>query len=144
MKLKDIKNRDQVWNQVNDQVWDQIRSQVLNQVRDQVSSQVSNQVWTQILLPVRNQVSIQVKDHVEWMDVIGPGEIESLFGEKGAVIGIASTVQQARSKRLDSRIPVKGLYHCGDDSGIDLWGVGTELAAKSGNGCAKLILYEEL
>ncbi len=88
--------------------------------------------------------SIQVKNHIEWMDVIGPEEIESLFGEKGAVIGIASTVQQARSKRLDSRIPVKGLFHCGDDSGIDLWGVGTELAAKSGNGCAKLILDEGL
>ncbi len=85
---------------------------------------------------------IQVKDHIEWMDVLGPGEIESLFGEKGAVIGIASTIQQARSKRLDSRTPVKGLYHCGDDSGIHLWGVGTELAAKSGNSCAKLILDE--
>ena len=61
---------------------------------------------------------------------------------KGAVIGIASTVQQGRNNRLDSRTPVKGLYHCGDDSGAPLWGVGTELAARSGNSCARLILEE--
>ncbi len=85
----------------------------------------------------------QIKDHIEWMDVFGPQEIDSLFGEKGAIIGLASTVAQARSNRLASRTPVKGLYHCGDDSGLNLWGVGTELAARSGNECARLILAEE-
>nr|MDO8114896.1 NAD(P)/FAD-dependent oxidoreductase [Candidatus Sigynarchaeota archaeon] len=102
--------------------------------------------FVQILLEKLQKLappSIQIKDHIEWMDMLGPAEIESLFGEKGAVIGIASTVQQARSKRMGSRTPVNGLYHCGDDSGIDLWGVGTELAAKSGRNCAKLILNEE-
>ncbi|MBN2151188.1 MAG: NAD(P)/FAD-dependent oxidoreductase [Candidatus Lokiarchaeota archaeon] len=83
---------------------------------------------------------VQVKDHVEWMDVLGPREIESLFGEKGAVIGIASTIRQARSNRLDAQTPIQGLYHCGDDSGTHLWGVGTELAAKSGQCCAERIL----
>ncbi|HME53824.1 MAG TPA: NAD(P)/FAD-dependent oxidoreductase [Candidatus Lokiarchaeia archaeon] len=87
--------------------------------------------------------SIRIRDHVEWMDVFGPQEIESLFGEKGAVIGIASTVRQGRKNRLDSRTPVRGLFHCGDDSGVNLWGVGTELAARSGLQCAKIILDEK-
>ncbi len=85
---------------------------------------------------------IHLQDHIEWMDVFGPHELESLFGEKGAVVGIAPTVAQARTNRLDSRTPVKGLFHCGDDSGINLWGVGTELAARSGNECARIMLEE--
>ncbi len=101
--------------------------------------------FIQVLLEKLQKITpppVQIRNHIEWMDVFGPEEIESLFGEKGAVIGIASTVQQARNNRLDSQTPVKGLYHCGDDSGVQLWGVGTELAARSGNCCAKLILDE--
>ncbi|MEX2680301.1 MAG: hypothetical protein Q6373_001760 [Candidatus Sigynarchaeota archaeon] len=74
--------------------------------------------------------------------MLGPTELESLFGEKGAVIGIAFTVQQARSKCLDSRTQIRGLYHCGDDSGTHLWCVGTELAVKSGLRCAKMALED--
>ncbi len=86
---------------------------------------------------------IKIRDHIEWMDVTSQKELDALFGEGGAVVGIASNVKQARGCRLESRTPVKGLYHCGDDSGINLWGVGTELAAKSGRQCAELILEQK-
>lgn len=86
---------------------------------------------------------ISIKDHIEWIDILRPIELEQLFGEQGSIIGLAQQIGQVRDQRLDSRTPIKGLYHCGDDSGIGLFGIGTELAALSGQNCANLILKEK-
>ncbi len=82
----------------------------------------------------------KVKEHIEWVDVLRPIELEQLFGEQGSIIGLAQQIGQVRDHRLDSRTPIRNLYHCGDDSGIGLFGIGTELAALSGQNCANLIL----
>lgn len=83
-----------------------------------------------------------LRDHIEWVDLITPKDLENLFGEMGAIIGSAQMIGQVRENRLDSETPIKGLYHCGDDSGVGLFGVGTELAALSGQNCAKLIIQK--
>ncbi len=81
-----------------------------------------------------------IRDHIEWMDVKGPKELELLFGERGAVIGLAQQIGQVRDQRLSNKTEIEGLYQCGDDSGTDLFGVGTELAALSGQTTAKMIV----
>jgi phytoene dehydrogenase-like protein len=83
-----------------------------------------------------------IRDHIEWMDVKGPKELEALFGERGSIIGLAQQIGQVRDQRLSNKTEIEGLYHCGDDSGTDLFGVGTELAALSGQKAAKIILAE--
>jgi phytoene dehydrogenase-like protein len=87
--------------------------------------------------------SINLADHIEWMDVMGPLELENLFGEKGAIVGIAQQIGQVRDQRISSVTPIHNLFHCGDDSGTNLFGVGTELAALSGQKCAETILSQD-
>ncbi|MBD3353767.1 MAG: hypothetical protein GF364_19960, partial [Candidatus Lokiarchaeota archaeon] len=81
-----------------------------------------------------------IREEIEWMDVITPKDLKNLFGEQGAIVGLAQTIGQVRSNRIESDLPVEGLFHCGDDSGKDLFGVGTELASLSGQNCAEMIL----
>lgn len=84
-----------------------------------------------------------VKNHIDWIDVLEPKDLSKLFGENGSIIGLAQQIGQVRDQRPESRTTIKGLYHCGDDSGKGLFGIGTELAALSGQNCAKLILGDE-
>ncbi len=83
---------------------------------------------------------INIRDHIEWSQINMPTYYDALFSETGAVIGCGQQIGQTRENRLDNRTPVQGLYHCGDDAGKNLFGVGTELAAKSGQNCAKFII----
>lgn len=94
--------------------------------------------YLQELVPTNDKI----RDHIEWMDISGPKELDALFDENGAIIGLAQQIGQVGEHRLSSRTPLKGLYHCGDDSGTGLFGIGTELAALSGQECAKLILND--
>ncbi len=65
----------------------------------------------------------------------------ALLKPLGAITGApAQTFNQVRENRPDSQFSIQGLFHCGDDSGKNLVGVGTELAAQSGLNCADLIL----
>ena len=88
------------------------------------------------------KLNIKLTDHIEWMDVIGPKGLNDLFGETGATVGLAQKIGQIREDRPDSRSPLSGLYYCGDDSGIGLFGVGTEIAAKSGQQCAQYVIED--
>ena len=75
--------------------------------------------------------------------MLTPKDLERLFGEKGSIIGLAQQIGHVRDQRLESRTHIKGLYHCGDDSGKNLFGIGTEIAALSGQNCAELVLADE-
>ncbi len=86
---------------------------------------------------------VNIRDHIEWMNIFGPRDFDNLFGENGAVIAYAQQVGQVRENRFDSKTPIEGLYHCGDDSEKNLFGIGTELAALSGQKCAELILQDQ-
>ncbi len=85
---------------------------------------------------------INIRDHIEWSQIYTPQYYDTLFSETGAVIGCGQQIGQTRENRLDNRTPIQGLYHCGDDAGKNLFGVGTELAAKSGQNCAKILLED--
>jgi phytoene dehydrogenase-like protein len=85
---------------------------------------------------------VNVVAHIDWIEIFGPKELRTLFGEDGAIIAAAQKIGQVRGNRLDNRTEIKGLYHCGDDSGKDIFGVGTELAALSGQKCATFILED--
>ncbi|TFG17180.1 MAG: NAD(P)/FAD-dependent oxidoreductase [Promethearchaeota archaeon] len=86
---------------------------------------------------------VNIRNYVEWIHILLPKDLEALFGEKGSVIGLAQILGQVRDNRIECKTPIEHLYHCGDDSGTGLFGVGTELAALSGQHCAKLILTDE-
>jgi phytoene dehydrogenase-like protein len=90
---------------------------------------------------IRNKENI--REHVEWIDVVDPKDLNRLFGENGSIIALAQQLGQVRDQRPESRTSIKGLYHCGDDSGKGIFGIGTELAALSGQNCARLILEDE-
>ena len=87
-----------------------------------------------------DQSGDNIRDHIEWIDLFGPKELENMFGEQGAIIGLAQQIGQVRDQRLSNQTEIEGLFHCGDDSGTNLFGVGTELAALSGQNTAKLIV----
>ncbi len=85
---------------------------------------------------------VNIRDHIEWSQMNMPNYYDALFSETGAVIGCGQQIGQTRENRLDNRTPIQSLYHCGDDAGKNLFGVGTELAAKSGQNCAKFVLED--
>jgi phytoene dehydrogenase-like protein len=87
--------------------------------------------------------NVILEDNIEWVDEFGPIEIQTLFGEAGSIVGCAQKLGQVRNDRCEQKYSIQGLFHCGDDSGKGLVGVGTELAAKSGILCAQLIINEE-
>ncbi|MHA1144610.1 MAG: phytoene desaturase family protein [Candidatus Helarchaeota archaeon] len=79
----------------------------------------------------------EIEDHVMWIDVASPNDIEKLVGEDGNVIGIAQTINQVGKNRPKQELPIKNLYCCCADTGLH--GIGGELAADSA-----LRLYEKL
>ena len=65
-----------------------------------------------------------------------------MFGEQGAIIGHVQQIGQVQEHRLSNQTEIEGLFHCEDDSGTNLFGVGTELAALNGQNTVKLILQK--
>jgi phytoene desaturase len=80
-----------------------------------------------------------VEENIEWMEIYSRKQLSALFGNNGSIISVAQQIGQVRDDRLDNRTTVKGLFHCGDGSGKGLFGVGSEIAALSGQRCASLI-----
>lgn len=70
-----------------------------------------------------------VRDHIEWKNYMTVKDIDSIFGEDGAGIGIGQRPGQVGKKRPDIKSTVDGLYFVSAEAGGA--GVGTEMAANS-------------
>jgi phytoene dehydrogenase-like protein len=109
--------------------------------RPSVQSDTSEKQWKESMLQAFFSYFPETKDHVMWIDSLGPKYIANWLGKTdGPVIGTAQVPGQVAEKRLSHRTPVRGLYLAGDNSAGR--GIGVELACGSGMDCADLILSD--
>jgi len=70
-----------------------------------------------------------LRQHAMWIDTMTRDDLDSMFGEEGACIGIGEMVGQVGDKRPKINTPIKGLYIVGGEAGGS--GVGIELCINS-------------
>ena len=69
------------------------------------------------------------EDHILWVDVTTPKDLEAQLGESGATIGLGQMPGQCGADRPSVKTPLEGLYLVGGEAGGS--GVGIELCASS-------------
>ena len=76
----------------------------------------------------------EFEKHIDFLDVTTPLDIIKATGKSEAPVeGTALTVDQSGDLRISSEIPnIQGLYVAGDTAGVDVHGIGTQLALNSG------------
>jgi len=70
-----------------------------------------------------------LREHIIWVNTMTPDDLENMFGEDGAAIGIAQMAGQVGDKRPKINTPIEGLYIVGGEAGGS--GVGIELCINS-------------
>ena len=85
--------------------------------------------WETAVMNSVRMVFPDIEEHILFTEATSPETVDKLVGEKGAVIGLAQTVDQVGSRRISQKTPVQNLYLVGSEAGG--WGIGTELAANS-------------
>ncbi|MHA1377161.1 MAG: phytoene desaturase family protein [Candidatus Helarchaeota archaeon] len=93
--------------------------------------------WADAILEGMKEVFPEMEDHIMWIDVATPVDIDNFAGQGGNVIGIGQTIDQVGKNRPPIELPIKNLYVVGADTGMH--GIGSELAADSA-----LMLYQKL
>lgn len=85
----------------------------------------------------------EVKKHIASREEVLPDSISAASGHRDSTdcIGLAQSVGQVGDERPSPLTPVKGLYLAGADAGAR--GIGTELAAASGEALARLVRLKE-
>ncbi|MEN8243474.1 MAG: NAD(P)/FAD-dependent oxidoreductase [Thermodesulfobacteriota bacterium] len=87
------------------------------------------EAWHRSVMLSVKDIFPDIEDEILFVEDTSPETVDKLMGENGAVIGMAQSIDQVGSKRLNQRTPIENLFIVGAEAGG--WGIGTELAAMS-------------
>ena len=97
--------------------------------------------WIEAMLDTLYEMVPATKRHILWYDTFTTSDMERWIGKSGApAVSTAQSPGQVGPERPSIRTPIPGLYFAGDNAGGR--GIGTELAARSGEMCADIIVNE--
>ncbi|MBN1288745.1 MAG: NAD(P)/FAD-dependent oxidoreductase [Actinobacteria bacterium] len=86
------------------------------------------------------QVVPGFKEHLMWYEFLTPETYIALGEQGGPAIGIGQCVGQVGKNRPSSKSPVEGLYYVGAECGVDMSGIGTDMATRCGLKCGDYIV----